>query len=710
VIAGVTTMILPGNRSMAGNEYSLTSTGLGSAETLMSRYQQWESESLKKSGEGNLILPLAPSNTFSTEAVEASGEAKINLTDGTVAVEVRGLARSEGWDVWIVDNLSGPGLSILPETGDSMIKLGSLRQDEDRARLNMTLDRASLGAVDPDLVVITRAGKTPAENRVLSGSLSLFQELYLSKMQGHFGTLSDNNTDQPAAEEKGFFARLSDRLGLTASAQIGPIPNPTTPAEQLITEGRNSFFNETFQGNGRTCGTCHREEENFTISPRFIATLPIQDPLFVAETQPALSRNFENPYLMRRFALILENVDGFDDLEHKFVFRSTQHTLAMLQSTLTAFPGEFCTGRPGVATERTGWSGDGAPVGVFTLSDGVIHNAQGTLKDFMIGAIQQHYPRTLARRARTSPDQPFDSFDFRLPTQAELNALEAFQRSLGRREDPDLNILQLRGSSPSRGQGLFNSRFEGAKCAGCHENAGASVTEGTPTGEVGTFNTNQDTGVENIPNRPTDQNGTPIPRDGGFGARPDGTCDQPEPQPGPCPTNGCGNGAFNSQVVVEAADTGPFFHNNAVNTIEDAVAFYTSPAFNNSIAGITIGGINLSPTDVTDIAAFLRVLNTLENIRSAGDLNKRAKTANPRQGRELIRLAISELTDALEVLHGGNLHPEAKIKLLQALGSNLRALTETNLSKRNERLDESLAKLHAAVDNMVAVNVSAFRF
>jgi hypothetical protein len=512
VIVGVTTMFLPGNRSMAGNEYGMTSTGLGSVETLMSKYQQWESDSLKKSGDGNLILPLAPSNTFSTEKTEARGEAKINLTDGTVAVEVSGLARSEGWDVWIVDNLSGPGLSVLPETGDSMIKLGSLSQDEDKARLNMTLDRASLGVVDPDLVVITRAGKNPAENRVLSGSLTLFQELYLSKMQGHFGTLND--TDRPASEEKGVLARLSDQLGLTASAQIGPIPNPTTPAEQLIMEGRNSFFNETFQGNGRTCGTCHREEENFTISPQFIATLPIQDPLFVAETQPALSRNFENSFLLRRFALILENVDGTDDLENKFVFRSTQHTLAMLQSALAPFPGEFCTGRPGVATERTGWSGDGSPVDVFTLSDGVIHNAQGTLKDFMIGAIIQHYPRTLARRPRTSPDQPFDSFDFRLPTQAELNALEAFQRSLGRREDPDLGTLQLKGSSPSRGQGLFNNRLEGGKCAGCHENAGAGITEGTPTGEVGAFNTNQDTGVENIPNRPTDQNGTEpsIPR------------------------------------------------------------------------------------------------------------------------------------------------------------------------------------------------------
>jgi hypothetical protein len=220
-------------------------------------------------------------------------------------------------------------------------------------------------------------------------------------------------------------------------------------------------------------------------------------------------------------------------------------------------------------------------------------------------------------------------------------------------------------------------------------------------------NQNLNTGVENIPNRPTDENGTPIPRDGGFGDRPDGTCGPR--QPGPCPPNGCGNGTFNSQVVVEAADTGPFFHNNAVETIEDAVAFYTSEAFNTSPARGPVP-INLSPTDVTDIAAFLRVLNTLENIRSAGDLEKRAKTASRLQGRELIRLAISELTDALKVLHGGDLHPEARIKLLQALAFSQIAFHETNPSKRNWRLDESLAKLHEAVDDMVAVNVSAFQF
>src|SRR5439155_8512230 len=57
---------------------------------------------------------------------------------------------------------------------------------------------------------------------------------------------------------------------------------------QLIAKGRDLFFNETFAGNGRTCGTCHPAENNFTIDPAFIATLPKDNPLFVAEFNPDL--------------------------------------------------------------------------------------------------------------------------------------------------------------------------------------------------------------------------------------------------------------------------------------------------------------------------------------------------------------------------------------------------------------------------------------
>ncbi|HJS80776.1 MAG TPA: hypothetical protein VJ748_09150, partial [Vitreimonas sp.] len=101
---------------------------------------------------------------------------------------------------------------------------------------------------------------------------------------------------------------------IVAAATACAAPPQPEPPPTLADRGREIFFTETFGGNGRTCGTCHRAEDNFGLSPSFIATLPQDDPLFVAETVPALGRGFEAPRQMRTHGLILENLDGFEDL------------------------------------------------------------------------------------------------------------------------------------------------------------------------------------------------------------------------------------------------------------------------------------------------------------------------------------------------------------------------------------------------------------
>ena len=194
--------------------------------------------------------------------------------------------------------------------------------------------------------------------------------------------------------------------------------------DALIAEGEDLFFNETFAGNGRTCGTCHPAENNFTIDPAFIATLPANDPLFVAEFNPDLAE-LENPALMRDYGLILANLDGLDDPTNKFVMRSVSHTLGMsmsIQSSATEPP-----------LQMTGWSGDGAP-------------GAGTLRDFSTGAVTQHFTQTLDR---------VEGQDFRLPNDAELDAMEAFMLSLGRQEDIDLNSFTLTNRDAERGRVLF---------------------------------------------------------------------------------------------------------------------------------------------------------------------------------------------------------------------------------------------------------------
>jgi hypothetical protein len=50
---------------------------------------------------------------------------------------------------------------------------------------------------------------------------------------------------------------------------------PSAQAD-LIAQGEQIFFTETFEGNGRTCGTCHPAENNFTIDPAFISPFAVQ--------------------------------------------------------------------------------------------------------------------------------------------------------------------------------------------------------------------------------------------------------------------------------------------------------------------------------------------------------------------------------------------------------------------------------------------------
>ncbi len=390
---------------------------------------------------------------------------------------------------------------------------------------------------------------------------------------------------------------------------------PPDRQSQLIAKGRDLFFNETFAGNGRTCGTCHPAENNFTIDPAFIATLPKDNPLFVAEFNPELKENFENPALMREFGLILENLDGFDDLKNKFVMRGVPHTLGLRTSVQSP-------GGP-----RTGWSGDGAP-------------GDGSLRSFATGAVIQHFTKTLHR---------IPGVDFRLPTDEELDALEAFQLSLGRQQDLALP-LRLKGTVPKRGQEIFLDNTLG-KCNICHVNAGATANF-PGRGSLG--NANFNTGVEDLPDQPARLTGRRVPRDDGFRTPGDGT--------------------FNVPPLVEAADTGPFFHNNAIETIEGAVAFYDGEAFNNSPAGRALAkadpkdkGIELDGTQIVAIAAFLRVINVLENIRQSIELleTSGAVSSSTERARLLAR-AIRETDDSARVLRGGGLHAEAVAHLQEA--------------------------------------------
>ncbi|NIO10213.1 MAG: hypothetical protein GTO40_20285 [Deltaproteobacteria bacterium] len=299
----------------------------------------------------------------------------------------------------------------------------------------------------------------------------------------------------------------------------------------------------------------------------------------------------------------------------------------------------------------------------------------------------QHFPRTLDR-------QP--GVDFRLPTDQELDAMEAFQLSLGRSDEIDLSSMSFRSPIVERGKEIFNTSNTAdgvaGKCALCHENAGANNATGT--------NFNFNTGVEDLPDQPADLiteqvmdlNLAQNPPDNGFGL----------------PGNPA-EGTFNTPTLIEAADTGPFFHNHSIETIEEAVNFYNSDAFNNSPSGMFLQGtdgngvgIELQATHVVAVAGLLRVLNALENIRSAETSAESALQLRRRKRSvALIKLAIVELEDAIQVLDGGNLHPEAQ-RLLRRSAMFLRLAVKKHFGPMQKKLlNQALDKMNLAREALI---------
>jgi hypothetical protein len=403
--------------------------------------------------------------------------------------------------------------------------------------------------------------------------------------------------------------------------------------------GARLFFDETFGGNGRTCGSCHPVGNDYTIDRTFMQSLPASDPLFVNKNPSFPLADLETLEL-DNMGLVRENVDGFADLAHRFVLRSVPHIFG-LATTITRDPAD---GTSAGFTERTGWSGDGV--------------TGGALRDFANGAIAQHFTKDLSRTPGTS---------FRVASSTELDRLSDFQKSVGRSNELNLSTVHLSDSFAEQGRLDFLDPQIG-RCNECHGNAGANSAA---TGKNANFFGNFERFAAELPSRPT-LNGVII-RDGGFGGQgltaPNVALSVNASGVGDDPTlNGFGDGSFNVASLIEAADTGPFYHHNNLGSegpaigLPGVITFYSSTAFNTSPAGKKLiqqfgTPITLPGTSVVEIAAFLRVLNTFFNLDLATQRLQAARRFNSEYWdfradlqKTLIKLGRKEVADALRVL------------------------------------------------------------
>ncbi|NOT85888.1 MAG: hypothetical protein HOP02_14155 [Methylococcaceae bacterium] len=648
LIALLVTGILTGlyQQLLAPNFNQPRVTGHGNPATLTQHYLNWKAAYERNNGAEVLTLALGFSRAFSDEATPASGNAQLNLLNGNLNVTIQGLAQGKTYAFWLV------GGNSITKPDSVQKKIGTFSSTGEQTTFTAQLEREALQNFAINRVTITPAEQATASPAILVGTPGFFQRLYYADaLWSSVGVGQLAQAPQPLQP----FSFLLPKPAFAATTM-----DLMKVMGDQVAIGRDLFMNETFKGNGRTCTTCHRLDNNHTIDPKYIAKLPANDPLFVAETNPDL-KELENSKLLRQFGLVLANVDGFN---RPGVFRGVQHTLALATSITPESDkeGKFIL-------NALGWAGDGAP-------------GDGSLRLFAAGAVMQHMPKTLKRVANV---------DFRLPNDVELDALEAYMLSLGRVQDFDLDKMYFSSPVVQRGRELMHSKDQGtAQCKGCHFNGSAN--------SFTTFqNGNRDTGVENMPENPARLTWQPMPVDGGLGKNERKNCGWDKKQT-------CyGNGEFNVTTLIEAADTAPFFHNNSVNTIEEAVAYYNSNAFRDSPGANPIDPALIPPrtvcdrcthlesTQVVSVALFLRTINAMENMRSSYEMVKQVKQLDLVSGREILSLAMADIEDAIEVLEGGQIiaNPEALKLLRQTLLTEQSALEQILTSSRNSLLDDA---------------------
>lgn len=645
-------------------------------------YRGWEERHRARGGDRAITLHLGHARALHAASSPrahspplpptARGRLHLDLVGGTTEAHLEGLPG--GAELWLVDNRPGDPRGALPGPGDTFLHLGRLTPDA-TGRVHLAMGIPDVGeGFEPDLAVVTAAGAQPHEAPWLWAARSYFERLHTRlprRADGHQATLREA-LEQPAA----VFGPAP------AQAGSGDVLVAHELVSRQVAEGAELFFRETFDGNSRTCGTCHRAERNLQVDAEFIAGLPPDDPLFVAEFDPQGVPGLEIPELLRGFGLVLENIDGFEEPTEKFTLRGVPH----IQSLATSVEAPPDDQRP--ALERTGWSGDGAPL-------------SGALRFFTVGAIVQHFPKSLER---------VEGRDFRLPTEDELDALEAYMLTVGRLRDTRITGMRLADPRAEAGREAFLGQGE---CFVCHSNAGAVSGFGG--------NRNFETGIAKLPLLARTL--VDFPDDGGFGR-------EPLDRDGDGVAEAFGDGTFNTPPLVEAADTAPFFHNNALETLEEAVAFYDGPEFAASPGSEFVDGIELTTEEIEQIAAFLRVLNAAYNLdlarqrlgaavllRDSGLEAVRLSRMDPSDFQQprgvrgvsdgLVRLARVELDDAVGVLAGGDLHPAEVSRLEEVRGLLDQALDTDPPRQRSALLTQAevaLAEVQGGLgENLVFV-------
>ena len=439
---------------------------------------------------------------------------------------------------------------------------------------------------------------------------------------GSFGPGTQFNSDFALGTPTPSSSLNANPSALTNGTGEVSLPSAASSAVQ----GRTLFEKETFLGNGRTCATCHRSQDDFGLTAVRVASLPANDPLFIHELNVnrivvnaggSVLSSSVNGTQPSDFFLSGSITGSLSGASSAVVLAGSGTNYFILGGTNLNMPGNVLSdtnGNKGTLVSFTLGTLDGMNLENSTLMRGgralILENINGftqapfmrgspplvnalhtapyglsgefmNLRDFSTGAVRQHFPRSINRVA---------GVDFRDPTTAELQALEAFQQSLlgptnGVFDDANRFARFATTEAQKRGRDLF---FGAARCAVCHDGKALA----TSSGEFGTSlgaNESFNTGVANL--LINTQDGLPTEQDIGQ------------------PAN---SRRFSTPGLFGVRKTAPYFHDHSKPDLTEAILFYDSTQFKQSPAALQIGAGNLfdgfTVGNVGNIRAFLESL------------------------------------------------------------------------------------------------------
>jgi len=553
--------------------------------------------------------------------------------------------------------------------------------------------------------------------------------------------------------------RLSLLLSVIAGLLFAPVLSRQSTIDQaeLVDEGFKVFTQETFAGNGRTCATCHIPGEGYDIFPDSIKKLTEKErAILFASSVPG----FENIALIQSHALF--NISGgqaplcpgshpecFSEEDGLAgpIFRGSMAIQALdLTSKVdeqVVADGDFlgtpllpaaCSTGVELSLPQLGWSGDGSPgtptsnfvdLNADGFNDCGTHHgrfdvaADGSIHAFAAGAVAQHFTRSLDR---------IPGVDFRRATFVELDALEAFQRWLGRRpltteenaaqetsNASEFDLLRLNFKDPrvARGRDHFTGN-NGARCNRCHTNGGA-------LGGGGGGNNNA---ITNVALAGDDIGasvvGFALPGDEGtivnaFAGGDTGTL----------------FGAFNTQSIIEAPKKKAWFHNHkVVGDFEEAIAHYGSHDFLSGgpngrpigtvkppggLLGLQFGGQGAGAVafpagdGIEHLGTFLRTLSAFYGLRDCERLldeatERIASGVSADNPVNHCQFNLSHVTRVLAESKLPGLHTDVQLGATQALS----ALNGSRFNRNAEQIARIKTSIRAMRDSIAMQILPAF--